>query len=352
MEQEDSPELPVLPVVRQPTGVPYYLGTWSGRILVINALIFLWMVWRDPSALLAPSLEYIRAFGSKSLADIALGEYWRFITPIFVHIGIIHFFFNTMALYYIGYQIEYILGGRWFLLVYFISGIVGNLSSCIFSLTPSAGASGALFGLLGAGFRLEGLLSDAFDQQGGKKRPRKRMYSGLVITNIILGLIIPVIDNAAHIGGLIAGWLLTESMLRTRPNRLRQHNVLVANLIFALIGFFSLAAVIGSTNKNWTFNRYFSSGMKADSAPKAYRDFSEALRIIPSDSRARVYRGKLLLQAGETQAGADDVRLALSTGKLPQEDYNRVLEELELTGHPLEAELVRKIAQDVKSKDI
>ena len=190
MEQEDSPELPVLPVVRQPTGVPYYLGTWSGRILVINALIFLWMVLRDPSSLLAPSLEYIRAFGSKSLADIALGEYWRFITPIFVHIGIIHFFFNTMALYYIGYQIEYILGARWFLLIYFISGIVGNLSSCIFSLTPSAGASGALFGLLGAGFRLEGLLSDAFDQQGGKKRPRKRMYSGLVVTNIILGLII------------------------------------------------------------------------------------------------------------------------------------------------------------------
>lgn len=352
MEQEDPPELPVLPVVRQPTGVQYYLGTWSGRILVLNALVFLWMVWREPSALLAPSLEYVRAFGSKSLADIALGEYWRFITPIFVHIGLIHFFFNTMALYYIGYQIEYILGPRWFLLVYFTSGVVGNLSSCIFSLAPSAGASGALFGLLGAGFRLEGLLSDAFDQQGGKKRPRKRIYSGLVITNIILGLIIPVIDNAAHIGGLVAGWLLTESMLRLRPNRLRQRNVVAANLIFTLIGVFSLASVISSSNKGWIFQRYFAAAMKAESAPEAYRDFSESLRVKPNDAKARIYRGKLLLQAGETQAGVDDIRRALSTGKLPQEDYNRVLEELEMTGHPLEAELVRKIAEDVKSKDI
>ena len=352
MEQEDSAELPVLPVVRQPIGLQYYLGTWSGRILVINSLIFLLMVLREPSSLMVPSLDYIRAFGSKSLADIALGEYWRFVTPMFVHIGIIHFFFNAMALFYIGYQIEYILGARWFLLIYFASGVVGNLSSCIFSLAPSAGASGALFGLLGAGFRLEGLLSDAFDQQGGKRRPRKRIYSGLVITNVILGLIIPIIDNAAHIGGLVTGWLLTEAMLRTRPNRLRQRNLKVANVIYAFIGLFSCAAIVSSVSKKWTFQRYFSAAMKADSAPEAYRDFSEALRINPLDAKARIYRGKLLLQAGDTQAGADDVRRALSTGKLPKEDLDRVVEGLEMTGRPLEAELVRKIAEEIQAKDI
>jgi len=297
VETEESPDLPLLPVVRQPSGINYYLGTWSGRILVVNALIFLWMVLREPSSLIVPSVDYIRAFGSKSLSDIALGEYWRFITPMFVHIGIIHFFFNTMALFYIGYQIEYILGARWFLIVYFTAGVIGNLASCMFSLAPSAGASGALFGLLGAGFRLEGLLSDAFDQQGGKKKPRRRIYSGLVITNIILGLIIPVIDNAAHIGGLVAGWLLTEAMLRTRPNRLRTRNVAIANLIYALIAVFSVAAITSSSNKNWIFHRYLSAALKADSAPEAYRDFSEALRIDPLDPKARIYRGKLLLQA-------------------------------------------------------
>lgn len=352
MEDQDAPELPVLPVVRQPTGTRYYLGTWSGRILVFNSIIFLWMVFRDPSALLSPSVEYVRAFGSKSLVDIALGEYWRFITPIFVHIGIIHFFFNSMALYYIGYQIEYILGPRWFLLLYFTSGIVGNLASCIFSLSPSAGASGAIFGLLGAGFRLEGLVSDAFDQREGKTRPRRRIYSGLVITNIILGLIIPIIDNAAHIGGLVAGWLLTESMLRTRPNRLRQRNPLIARFIYLGLTVFAFFAIFMSANKQWVFYRYYSSAMKAETAAEAYRDFSAALKIDSMNPKARIYRGKLLLQAGETEAGVDDVRRALSSGKLSKEDFNRVLEELEMTGHSLEAELVRKIDDEVRSKDI
>lgn len=352
MDKDQSEELPLLPVVRQPAGVQYYLGTWSGRILVFNFLIFSWMVLREPSSLWIPSVEYVREFGSKSLADIALGQYWRFVTPVFVHIGIIHFFFNAMALYYIGYQIEYILGARWFLWLYFLSGVMGNLASCLFSLSPSAGASGALFGLLGAGFRLEGLLSDAFDSQGLKNRPRKRIYSGLVVTNIILGLIIPVIDNAAHIGGLITGWLLTESMLRIRPNRLRQRNTAIAGGIYILLFLFSIFAIGSSANKSWVLRRYFEAGMKSDSASEAYSNFSEAIRINPLDEKSRLYRGKLLLQAGQTDKGIEDTRLALITGKVSDEDFNRVVVDLEMTGHSLEAQIVKRLKEEIQNQEI
>ena len=349
MGQEDSPELPVIPVVKQPAGIRYYLGTWSGRILVINFIVFAWMVFQQPSSLWIPSVEYVREFGSKSLSDIALGEYWRFISPVFVHIGIIHFFFNAMAMYYIGYQIEYILGAKWFLIVYLTAGIVGNLASCVFSLAPSAGASGALFGLLGAGFRLEGLLSDAFDRQGIAKKPRRKIYSGLVVTNIILGLIIPVIDNSAHLGGLISGWLLTEAMLRTKPNRLRQQNKILAYAIYFAVFTFAVGSIASSSNKKWVVRRYTEAGMKADSAPEAYADFTEALRVSPMDPKARMYRGQLLLQAGETDRGVEDLKLAISTGQITDADFDRVVENLEMTGHRLEAELARKLKEDARN---
>lgn len=345
MDEATIQEAPILPVVRQPKGVPYYWGTWSGRILLINTLIFVWMIWRQPSALFVPSIEFVREFGSKSVSDISAGEYWRFITPMFVHIGILHYFFNAMGLYYIGYQIEHILGSRWFVGLYLASGVFGNLMSCVFSLTLSAGASGALFGLLGAGYRLEGLVSDAFDQAGTKVRPRKRIYSGMVITNIILGLIIPVIDNAAHIGGLICGWLLTEAMLRTRPNRFRSRNLMMAGLIYCLLVLFSIFAVARTVDPVVVTRRYLNAAMSAETAPQAYHDFSEVLRIRPLDPKARLYRGKLLLQNGEIEAGLDDIKKALKAGATDS-DVRIVIEDLRITGHSIEAELINKTIQE------
>jgi membrane associated rhomboid family serine protease len=285
------------------------------------------------------------------MADIAAGEYWRFITPVFVHIGILHFFFNAMGLYYIGYQIEHILGSRWFLGLYITAGLIGNLASCVFSLSLSAGASGALFGLLGAGYRLEGLVSEAFDKTGVKLRPRRSIYSGMVITNIVLGLIIPVIDNAAHIGGLIAGWLIVEAMLRTRPNRLRPRNPKIAIGIYAGLLTFCSFAVAQSANPNTVVKRFFAAATKASDAKEAYYNYSEILRIKPLDPQARLFRGKLLLQNGELDEGLSDISKAVSSGSTAQ-DVNSVTEELRMTGHFREAELVDKIFEEAKANEI
>jgi membrane associated rhomboid family serine protease len=345
MENDSIQDMPVLPVVRQPRGASYFLGTWSGRILLLNTVIFVLMVLREPAAVFVPSIEFVREFGSKSIPDIARGEYWRFVTPMFVHIGFIHFFFNALGLYYIGYQIERILGPRWFVGVFLVTGIIGNLSSCLFSLSVSAGASGALFGLLGAGFRLEGLVSDQFDRLGERNRPRKRIYSGMVVSNIILGLIIPVIDNAAHIGGLVSGWLLMEALLRSRPNRLRPINPLIARLIYLILTVFSVVAVARTADPVVVVKRYYEAALGAGSAPEAYHDFSEALRVSPLDGQIRLSRGKLLLQNGEVEAGIADIKIAVSSGKVSESEFKAVMEDLRLTGHSLEAELIQKLYQ-------
>jgi membrane associated rhomboid family serine protease len=352
MEQEKYQNVPLIPVVRQPKGLEYFLGTWSGRLQIINAVVFAIMVWREPSSIMMPSLDFVRAFGSKSIADIANGEYWRYVTPIFVHIGGLHFFFNAMGLYYIGYQLEHILGARWFLLLYLLTGIMGNLSSCLYSLSPSAGASGALFGLLGAGFRLEGLVSDAFDKMGEKNRPRKRIYTGMALSNIVLGLLIPVIDNAAHIGGLISGWLLTEAMLRIRQNKLRPTNPKIAWSIFAGLSVFTIVAVARTSDKVVVVSRFYKAAIGASSAPEAYQMFSEALRVRPLDEMCRLHRGKLLLQNGEIKSGISDVEMALRTGRLQPSDIVTVVNDLKLTGHNFEAELVKKIAVEMSGTEI
>jgi membrane associated rhomboid family serine protease len=352
MTEDTFQNAPIIPVVRQPQGLTYFLGTWSGRLQVINAIVFAVMLWREPSAIVMPSLDFVRSFGSKSIADIANGEYWRYVTPIFVHIGGLHFFFNALGLYYIGYQLEHILGARWFIFLYLLTGIMGNLSSCVYSLSPSAGASGALFGLLGAGFRLESLVSETFDKMGGKNRPRKRIYTGMAVSNIILGLLIPVIDNAAHIGGLVSGWLLTEAMLRVRANKLRPRNPTIAKLIFTGFFAFSVFVVARTSDKVVVVKRYFDAAMAASSAPESYQMFSGALRVRPLDELCRLYRGKLLLQNGEVQAGVADVEIALRTRRLKMIDVNNVINDLKLTGHIVEAELVKKMSVEISDTEI
>lgn len=144
------------------------------------------------------------SMGGKFAYNIYHGEAWRLVTAMFLHGGITHILFNMYSLYILGTQIEVIFGKVKYLIIYFISGIAANILSCIIAPnTLSIGASGAIFGLLGA------LASVIFIN-------RKRMSKGAV-TNLIVVILLNVyigftgqsIDNAAHIGGLVAGILVS-----------------------------------------------------------------------------------------------------------------------------------------------
>ena len=141
--------------------------------------------------------------GAQTTSKLKSGQLYRLVTSMFVHFGVAHLAMNMDSLYAIGPTLELILGKTWFLIIYFVSGISGNLltwkvESKTHKNTVSAGASGAIFGLLGVYLVVAILLKDQYSFP----------IRGIAITlaiNIIYGLANKRINMSAHIGGLIGG---------------------------------------------------------------------------------------------------------------------------------------------------
>ncbi len=341
METAPPIQEPILPIIRQPTGAKYFLGTWSGRIQVVNSLVFILMVIKSPSSLMLPDPDFIRMFGAKSVADIALGEYWRFFTPMFVHIGAIHFAFNTMGLNYIGYLLEYMLGGRWFILLYLLAGIVGNVSSSVFSVTASAGASGALFGLLGAGFVLEYSVGHRLAKHFGP-RPRRRVYAGMVFLNIILGIFIPVIDNAAHLGGLVTGIAFVQALLWLRPNQLEKPRPVLGRAVIVGVLAATICGISYAVTPSIGVRRYLKAARNADSVAESWLYTQEALRINEHDPEALLWAGRILILADHQKEGLQAIGDAINRGASDDSIHN-MIEELKLLGHTVEADAMEEM---------
>lgn len=171
--------------------IPYL----SYLLLSINLVVFLLMTLAGGST----EQSVLIAFGAKVNSLIQAGQIWRLLTSTFIHIGFMHLVFNLYALWSLGPFIEQRLGHWRFLMIYIISGLGGSIASFFFSSALSAGASGAIFGLLGA------LLYYSL------KRPllwKSGLGMNLVIVILInfgFGLTQPGIDNFAHLGGLLMG---------------------------------------------------------------------------------------------------------------------------------------------------
>ncbi len=191
--QQPPQQRPVMqPRVSVPTSKPYLTYTLLG----INIVIFL------IDMLLGNRLI---AMGAKLNPAIIDGEWWRFITPMFLHAGLLHLGFNSYFLYIVGPQIEGAFGTLRFALVYFIAGLAGSLGSYALAgnpAIPSIGASGALFGILGAAIPFLLLNRDVLP---GTSR-RLRSILQIIGLNLFIGFLPGLnIDNWGHIGGLLGG---------------------------------------------------------------------------------------------------------------------------------------------------
>lgn len=140
-------------------------------------------------------------FGASYGPAVAAGEWWRLITPIFLHAGIFHIGFNMFALYLYGRLAEAAYGTARFVGLFVIAGFVGNvLSLSIHPFSIGVGASGGVFGLLGS------QLVYFFLRRSNPVGQRMlRGIAGIVLLNLVFGVAISGIDNWAHIGGLAAG---------------------------------------------------------------------------------------------------------------------------------------------------
>jgi rhomboid protease GluP len=156
--------------------------------------------------------DLLLEWGAKSRAEILQGQLWRFITPVFLHVSIPHVFVNMYSLYAIGPAVERFFGTPRFLAIYLLCGFSGVIFSLAFSPYPSAGASGSIFGLLGA---LAVFLYRHRELFGRFGRLQLRQLIIVALLNLALGLM-PGIDNWGHLGGLLAGsglaWIVGPSL--------------------------------------------------------------------------------------------------------------------------------------------
>lgn len=147
-------------------------------------------------------------FGANNILLVKNGEIYRLLTCAFLHVGLIHLVVNMYSLRVIGPSVEGLIGKGKFVFIYLISAISASLMSLVFvdSNIVSVGASGAIFGLMGAllyfGYHYRLYLNDAI----------KTQIIPVILFNLIIGFMMPGIDNGAHIGGLIGGYLATMAI--------------------------------------------------------------------------------------------------------------------------------------------
>ena len=167
--------------------------------------------WQLSSGALA-SEESIIAAGTLVRERVAQGEWWRLLSATVLHGSVEHIVGNAMSLYILGMASEHAYGARSMLLIYLASGVAGSVLSAAMGPGPSVGASGAIFGLMGAVMVL-------FWRHHHELMVRDKRI-GVVIAawalfTIATGLMVPMIDNAAHLGGMFGGMVMAW-MIRPR----------------------------------------------------------------------------------------------------------------------------------------
>lgn len=168
-------------------------------IMAICIILFILMELSGGSTNSQTLLKY----GANLDVLVKNGEYYRLFTCIFLHIGIMHLLCNMYSLYIIGREVENLFGKIKYIIIFILSGIFGSIMSLAFTHnTISAGALGAIFGLLGAllyfGMHYRTYLGEAI----------KRSIIPIIVVNLIIGFFAEGIDLAAHIGGLVGGVLV------------------------------------------------------------------------------------------------------------------------------------------------
>jgi rhomboid protease GluP len=146
----------------------------------------------------------IVAAGAKDSSSIARGEVWRLVSPALLHGGVDHLIGNAIALYILGMGCEHVFGRARALVLFVATAVVGSLFSCASDL-PSVGASGAVFGLMGA-------LATAVVVRRDDLHVRDKRIGGVLFFwsawSLVTGALDPMIDNLAHLGGFVSGCAL------------------------------------------------------------------------------------------------------------------------------------------------
>ena len=209
-------------------------------LVVTNTAIFIAMVVVARFGTFGPQqlLNWGANFGPLTVN----GQWWRLVTALFVHFNIAHLVLNMWALWNVGRLAERLYGTRIFLVLYFVSGAFASLTSIAWDPShTSAGASGAIFGILGAFIAF--LAHQQTHMPAAIVRAHWISTLAFVLFNLVSGALQPGIDNAAHIGGLLSGYALGLILARPLDAERREHLPFGQSLI--ALGFIAAIAMAG-----------------------------------------------------------------------------------------------------------
>ena len=198
--------------MEHPRRRPAYI---NGVLIAVNILYFFWLEFHGSTENAAFMVEHGAMYVPLVVRE---GEYYRLLTAVFMHFGISHLVNNMVILFVLGDNLERALGKVKYLVFYLICGVGANVFSMDVSireyeLAVSAGASGAIFGVIG------GLLYVVIRNRGRLEDLSTRQLALFVACSLYFGFTSTGIDNAAHVGGLVLGFLLAAIFYRNPGRR-------------------------------------------------------------------------------------------------------------------------------------
>lgn len=173
-------------------------------IIDINLLVYVITVFGG-AHFMSPNVEELMPWGANSGYEVMIDEqWWRLFTSMFLHAGMAHLMLNMIALGFIAIFLEPKLGRTRYTVLYLLSGLCASIVSiAVHPDAASVGASGAIFGLYGAMLAMLLIRNSC----NASTKPALIMFGGYVALNLVIGFFIGGIDNAAHIGGLVSGFI-------------------------------------------------------------------------------------------------------------------------------------------------
>lgn len=310
-------------------------------ILLLNLLVFILQSITGGST---NTFNLVR-FGAQAGAAIENGEYWRFVTAAFLHIGILHLFVNSVCLWQLGTLLEDLYGSTHFGFLYLASGVGGTLTSFFLNefvspQTVSAGASGAIFGVAAAmmiaGLRYRDQIPEHLEYAFGTG------ILPFLAFNLYFGLVSRGVDNYAHIGGLLAGAVL-GAVLHPHHESVRDTRLAAAGLAGVVLVCFGLQyravvrferelrsadvlfhagrvaeaqVLVGQLRKGGTEDARLLTlaamlDLKQGRVPEALREVREAERIASRYAPAKIVRGEAMMLLRNPVAAAVAFRQAI-----------------------------------------
>lgn len=271
---------------------------------------------------------------------IASGEYWRLFSAMFLHSGLIHLGFNVIGLLIFGHQIERLYGYARFFVIYILAGLAGSITSYAFNLSSAphaigVGASGAVFGILGA---LVAFFLSNRNLMGEMGRQTLIGLLALAAINLAVGFIMPGIDNFAHIGGFAGGLLLGMAYSpRYRPvynlmgwsERLRDANPMFRRLwvLPVAVAILVVGVFIGNRMVGETPVTYLKDAQKHHEQGEfrlALVLVEDAIDLQPYYGPAYLRRALIMADLGNVDRAMEDLGRAVRLG-LSDSDRSRAL---------------------------